>query len=50
MAMSNEDNIAMLFPVHVAPVDLTDLRNEVVNAFGDLLRGPAKQYERRRPL
>lgn len=47
--MSNENNIAMLLPVHVTPVDLTYLRNEVVNAVGDLLRGPAKHYQRRRP-
>ena len=50
MAMRNEDNIAMLLPVHVTPVDLTDFGDKVVNAVGDLLRGPAKHSQRRRPL
>lgn len=42
MAMSNENNIAMLLTVHVTPVNVTDLCNEIINAVGDLLGGSAK--------
>jgi hypothetical protein len=39
MAMGNENNIAILLTVHVTPVNVTDLCNEIINAVGDLLRG-----------
>jgi hypothetical protein len=38
MAMSNEYNIAMLLAVHVTPVNVMYLCNEIVNTVGDFLR------------
>jgi hypothetical protein len=42
MTMGNKENIRGVLSVHVVLLDGADLLNEIINAVGDLLRGPER--------